>query len=384
VWQLARLRSAGPGTGTTRRCWYDIHGIITVASDHTLPELKPFRVRGPIESPTIDVRVKSFDQREAGELIDLESSHGPRMRYDEIAGNLGFVVEIEAGEQVRAAVSPLVATSPHVLYTNVVEPILRWKFVEKGYALVHAAAFAIDDKAYFVTARTDTGKTTTMLKVLQQSAGAFISDDLTLIDPSGKVLTYPKPMTISHHTVAALSDTDLNRLETFFLPLQSRLHSKTGREMALRLAELRVPVATLNTLVQRMIPPPKYRADKLVPATEWARESQLEAMFVIQRGDDFEHDLPHDEALDLLFENCEDAYGFPPYESLEALMLAAADVDLRLREREIVRSAFESCPSRLLSSSTMGWATDIIDHIAIDLRDDAAESIPARGSVSVT
>jgi len=27
--------------------------------------------------------------------------------------------------------------SPHVLYTNVIEPLLRWTFVKRGYALVH-------------------------------------------------------------------------------------------------------------------------------------------------------------------------------------------------------------------------------------------------------
>ena len=71
-----------------------------------------------------------------------------------------------SGEPIEATASPLVGRSPHVLYTNVVEPILRWTFAERGYALVHAACLADGDDAFLVTARTDTGKTTTSLQLL--------------------------------------------------------------------------------------------------------------------------------------------------------------------------------------------------------------------------
>ena len=47
-----------------------------------------------------------------------------------------------------------------------VEPVLRWHFAEQGIALVHAACIAVDDRAFLITARTDTGKTTTILRLL--------------------------------------------------------------------------------------------------------------------------------------------------------------------------------------------------------------------------
>ena len=68
--------------------------------------------------------------------------------------------------KVDVVASPSLHLSPHVLYTNVVEPIFRWKFVEMGYALVHGATIAFGNDAYMITARTDTGKTTTLLKIL--------------------------------------------------------------------------------------------------------------------------------------------------------------------------------------------------------------------------
>ena len=56
-----------------------------------------------------------------------------------------------------------------------------------------------------VTAQTDTGKTTTTLKLLDRHPYAFLSDDLTIVCPDGRVLAYPKPLTISRHTLHAVN-----------------------------------------------------------------------------------------------------------------------------------------------------------------------------------
>ncbi len=73
-----------------------------------------------------------------------------------------------------------------------VEPVLRWHLAEHGVALVHAACVAVGDRAYLITARTDTGKTTTILKLLDTYPQAsFISDDLTLVAPDGRLRRIP-------------------------------------------------------------------------------------------------------------------------------------------------------------------------------------------------
>ena len=86
-------------------------------------------------------------------------------------------------------------------------------FVERGYALVHGACLVDGDDAYLITARTDTGKTTTMLKLLDSLPYEFVSDDLTLVSPDGTVLPYPKPLTISSHTAACREAAQLNWFE---------------------------------------------------------------------------------------------------------------------------------------------------------------------------
>src|SRR5512144_994756 len=111
--------------------FYNVHNIITITSEGELPELAPFLTNKEDPHPTIQVRIGTpRSQKQGGE-------HGGRyLRYRELFGRLGFEVGIEMGEQVYVTASQSLRLSPHVLYTNVIEPILRWTFVKKGYALV--------------------------------------------------------------------------------------------------------------------------------------------------------------------------------------------------------------------------------------------------------
>jgi dolichol-phosphate mannosyltransferase len=338
---------------------YDIHGIITVASEVWLPELERFMVAETIAAPTMRVRLGKVKAR----------ANEPRARsfsYTEGLGSLGFGIDVTLGDTIEVTASPLLRMSPHVLYTNVVEPILRWTFVSKGFALVHGACIAFGSKAYLVTARTDTGKTTTILRLLSRQRrasdqGAFLSDDLTLISSDGQVMTYPKPMTISYHTVRAVNTAVLTRKEQLGLRLQSRIHSRSGRRFAMFLKRSKLPVATINTVVQLLVPPPKYHVDRLVPRTKVISEARLAGMFIIERGGEGEVQLDGQEALEVLMQNCEDAYGFPPYDSIKDFLFSANNLDLQATERAIVAHALSQHPTLVIRSTKMDWAQRMAD-----------------------
>jgi dolichol-phosphate mannosyltransferase len=338
IWAKARPAESPPGP-----YGYDIHGIVTVLSDARLPELERFRVGALAGEPDLRVRLGRV----------AANGDGPAIRYRE--GRLGFGLSIRLGAPIEATASPLVGRSPHVLYTNVVEPILRWTFAERGYALVHAACLAEGDKAFLVTARTDTGKTTTSLRLLDGEAYSFLSDDLTLVTPEGRALTYPKPLTISRHTLKAVKTPLLTRRERVGLLIQSRLHSRSGRRFALILARTHLPAATINAIVQLLVPPPKYHVERLVPGVEVAPEARLTGMVVIQRGGVGQIVLDEREALETLMSNCEDAYGFPPYSVIEGSLRRRNGSDLRDVERAIVASALSGVPAAVLRSESMDW-----------------------------
>lgn len=366
--------------------YYSIHGIITVASEVRLPELTPFRVEQPVEQPTLLVYTGKPSRTLRPEL----KAEDPGMRhtfYSEIFGRLGFQAEINVGRRIEIVASPLLRYSPHVLYTNIVEPVLRWAFVERGYALVHGATIAYDNRAYMITARTDTGKTTTLLKILNQQRrdsdkAAFISDDMTLLSKDGQVMTYPKPLTISHHTVQAVNPDVLTTKERLALFVQSRIHSRSGRKIAFWMRNSHLPMATINTLVQLLVPPPKYPVQRLVPNVKFAQALCLAGLFVIERGVETEATIQQDEAVEVLLSNCEDAYGFPPYESIKEFLYLSNGVDLRIEEQKIIRSVFELLPATLVRSSSLAWWRHIPHYVDQEmgqffLEQPAGDSRPA-------
>lgn len=334
---------------------YNIHDLVTVVSEGELPELEPFRVLQEIDQPTIRVKIG---------IPPAPKSNGSKdpnyLRYREIFGHIGFEVGIWMGEQVNVVASPLLRLSPHVLYTNVVEPILRWTFVKKGYALVHGATLAFGSEAFIITARTDTGKTTTLLKILSHQRrnsdrAAFLSDDMTIVSPRGIAMTYPKPLTISAHTLSAINAETLTFREKFALPLQSRIHSRTGRKVATFINKTLLPAATINMMLQMVVPPPKYFVSKLLPEVKLSKTAGFTGMFIIERSGEGTISIKNDEALEILLSNCEDAYGFPPYNDLKEFLYNHNGVDLRKLEQSIIREAFGGLPATMIRSKNLDW-----------------------------
>jgi dolichol-phosphate mannosyltransferase len=340
--------------------FYDIHGIVTVKSEVRLPELERFRAEGDIRSPTIAVRVGRLtaNGNGAGGPADngaADEASSTRLQYEEALGDLGFGTVIEIGDTIEVVVTPLLKWSPHVLYTNVMEPILRWAFAERGYALTHAACVAADGEALLLTAKTDTGKTTTTLRILDNHGHAFLSDDLVILRPDGCVLTYPKPLTISYHTLKSVKRPLLSRKERLGLVFQSKLHSRSGRRLAMVLARSRLPVATINAFAQLLVPPPKYHVGRLVPAVETSTHAQAAYLVVIERADGGQVPLDGNEAVDILLDNTEDAFGFPPYFAIENFLHSRDGSNLRITERKIVAEALDGVPAVLLRDPRMDW-----------------------------
>lgn len=370
IWARHHLR------GGKRTHRYDIHGITRVESTVSLPELEAFRVDELSKPPTLSVRI--------GKVGHLAATKD-RLVYDDGLGRAGFATQITRGGTFDIVATPLLRRSPHVLYTNIVEPVLRWTFAEYGYALVHGACIAVGDRAFLITARTDTGKTTTILKTLDGHPSiAFLSDDLTLLRPDGTVLAYPKPMTISMHTVSAVRTPLLSRAERVALVFQSRLHSRSGRRFAFVLTKLRLPVATINALVQLVVPPPKYHVDRLIPDVSMTDTAKLSRLLVIRRGEDDSRELDADEALTTLLENCEDAYGFPPYAEIAEFLHSGNGHDLRAMERETIRQALTGVPSTELSSSARDWwlhARALIDPSVDDAEERTAPPVAGESAI---
>ncbi len=341
---------------------YDIAGVVTIGSQIMLPEMEFFRAQWvPDRGVDISVRVGDVGGRSPRKRAAMtEYTDPPVIRYEEHLGRMGANFRVYLGDPIAVEVGPLLARSCHVVYTNIIEPLLRFVMVSRECMLLHSACVELDGIGVMLSALTDTGKTGTVLRLLREHGAKFLSDDMTIIDAHGNACCFPKPLTISAHTLRAVRADDLTRAEWRRLQFQSRLHSKGGRSFAIALSRFNLPIMGINALTQLMIPPPKYTADRLVPC-QMASSTQVRELFIIERGLPRLADLDHGEALEQLIVNTDDAYGFPPFRYLApAITIGGQDYhQLRRAERDILASFLSHLQLRILASDNFTWADDI-------------------------
>ncbi len=340
---------------------YHVCAAVTIASEIALPELEFFRAPWLGKDLDIEIRVGQVGTggiRRRARLVRFEEPAG--LRYEEHVGGVGANFSIDLGDRIIVTVGPLLARSPHVLYTNVIEALLRLVFASKGRMLLHSACVEVDGVVVMLSARTDTGKTGTVLRLLRENAGTFLSDDMTVIDADGRAYCYPKPLTISSHTLRAVDPGDLRSREWLALNIKSRVHSKGGRGIGLRLGAMNFPIMTVNSVTQMIVSPPKYRIDRLVPC-DVRPSGQVRDLFLIERGPDGVEDVSPSAAVDELVVNTDDAYGFPPFRYMapELTVGGLPYSALRTREREVLRSFVSHVRVRRLRSDHFGWADEI-------------------------
>jgi len=373
---------------TYLRYRYDIAGIVRIGSQILLPELEFFRAQW-VSDAEVDIAVRVGDvgylrpRRRAAMTAYASTS---TLRYEEHLGRLGANFRVELGEPISILVGPLLARSPHVVYTNVIEALLRFVLVSRGRMLLHSACVSLDGVGVMLSALTDTGKTATVLRLLRDHGGLFLSDDMTVVDAHGNATCFPKPLTISSHTLRAVQAQDLTPKEWRRLRFQSRLHSKGGRSLALTLSRFNVPIMGINAITQILVPPPKYTVDRLVPC-RLGSSTRVEELFIIERGTPGIRDLDHTTTLERMIENTDDAYGFPPFRYLAPAVTIAGKgyPELRAMEREILDSFLANVHTRVIASDNFGWADEIPRLLAAERpagRPDQADPSPgARSTV---
>jgi glycosyltransferase involved in cell wall biosynthesis len=347
---------------------YNVAGVVTIGSQVMLPELEFFRAQH-IADGEVDIAVRVGDvgnKRPRRRAAMIESPDPTVIRYEEHLGRLGANFRARLDERITLDVGPLLARSSHVVYTNILEPLLRFVMVSRGRMLLHSACVELAGTGVMLSALTDTGKTGTVLRLLREHGGRFLSDDMTVIDRSGNACWFPKPLTISAHTLRAVSADDLTRSEWRRLQIQSRLHSKGGRSIAMALSRFNLPIMGINALTQMLVPPPKYTVDRLVPC-QIAHDTRVRELFIIERGSPRLADLDKRDALTQLLANTDDAYGFPPFRYLApAINIDSQDYhELRAAERDILAGFLGNVRVRTLASDSFGWADEIPHLIAV-------------------
>ena len=340
---------------------YDIDGFIKIQSRVALRELEFFKV-DHVDEPDLIVRVGRASM--APRLRTSTHRLNGSVAHREQLGILGADFDIHLGEPIVVVANPLLAASPHVLYTNIVEALLRFLFVARGHVLLHCATVVQNGEALVLSAQTDTGKTTTVLRLVARHGVEFLADDMTIVDPSGLAHRYPKPMTMSFHTFQAF-DWKLSPMAHAKLALQSRVHSKSGRRVGHGLARLPVPIMAINAITQAIVPPPKFHINDLLDVTI-ARSAPIKRVVFMERGESMEAPVELPAAVDILLRNTEDAYTFPPYSRIAPFIEVAGfdHEELVRREWSLLEQALAGADIRLLRLEDRSWADRLPDVMA--------------------
>lgn len=348
---------------------YNVADILAIESDVELRELKGFE-SARIGPPDIRIRVGFVGPRPARRVTFVERDH--ELIYREHLGPVAANFSLRMDHPIEIKVSPVLAMSPHVVYTNIVEAFLRFLLVSKGYVLLHSAALVGEHGATLMSAQTDTGKTSTVISLVRARGYRFLSDDMTIIDPSGVAISYPKPMTLSFHTMGVAKDGRLTAGDRARLAIQSRLHSKSGRTVGRALGERNLPIMTINSLVQFLVPPPKHRIEDLFACAVGGR-APIHNVVLMERGEELLEDVELDSAVERLLENTDDAYGFPPFALFAPRIRIGGDdyTTLRRKEAELLRSAIANADRWHLRVPGHEWAErlpaliDRAPHVAV-------------------
>jgi dolichol-phosphate mannosyltransferase len=316
---------------------YSVAGLLRIESDVPLRELAYFRTDEP-GNPDLVVRVGRVGALPIRRTRFVNS--GASLQYLEQLGAASANFRITMGSPIEVRVAPLLAGSPHVLYTNVIEALLRFLLVSKNHVLLHSACMMVNGHAVLLSAQTDTGKTSTVIQLVRDRNYHFLSDDMTIIAPDGVAIHYPKPMTMSYHTMSVMAGHRLPFKQRAALAVQSRLHSKSGRTVGRRLGTLNLPIMSVNSVVQWLVPPPKYHIASLLNC-DLAERAPIGHVFIMERGEPIQQRLTPSKAIPTLIENTDDAYGFPPFATF-APHLRIGDDDyeaLRRKEEALLRRA---------------------------------------------
>ena len=338
--------------------YYNIHDIIKVQSDVVLYELEYFKSE-VFENP--DLTVRTMDSLPGGlrfsrKIIEDRSSNSHKILYTEHLGSLGAQFSINFGEKIEVTINKLISKSKHVLYVNLVEPLLRFLFISRGFILLHSACLDKNESGLLMSAPPDTGKTTTVLKCVKNGF-SFLSDDMTIIKLPNQAMCFPKPMTISSHTFKTAVSVSNTRDTDRSMRVRSLVHSKTGRSFMHKLAKLNVPIFTINTIGQSIIRPPKYSINTILQDAIIKKNTRVDSLYFLTReGNEFVQ-LDTDTALNLAVENSDDAFIFPPYAELLKYIAIKGKSALELLEEEkkLLLSFLSGISCYMVKSETRAW-----------------------------
>ncbi len=320
---------------------YNIHDIIKIESFTDILELKYFK--------------EANENGGNNSCVDMSIGNDvSNPTYQDLLCSLS----IEPGRSTYLGVSKLLDKSKHVLYVNLVEPLLRLLLVPKGYALLHLAVLEKDGKAIMISAPPDTGKTSLILKCLKNNVDhdlglSLLSDDMVIVSEKGELFSFPKPFTISSHTLDSVFGMDTN----LWYKVRSNVHSGGGRSAYKGMGKVNwLPMMSINALAQIIFEPPKLYPEELVNV-KIGKSAIPESLTFLSKEFNGEKPMERKDAAQLIRKNTDNAYVTPPYDKIfPGLVIGGMTYgDILNKEMEITENLIKNITPMEVGRKDYSW-----------------------------
>ena len=163
---------------------YDVGGLVTIGSEVTLHELEFFRAPRLGKDLDIEIRVGKVGRaswKSRARLLRFDNPAG--VRYEEHLGRLAANFAIDLGDRdPRHAQHAAGAVAARLVHQRDRGAAAVRRSVPRGHMLLHSACLDLNGRGVLLSARTDTGKTGTVLRLLREQGARFLSDDMTIVD----------------------------------------------------------------------------------------------------------------------------------------------------------------------------------------------------------
>jgi hypothetical protein len=187
--------------------YYSIHDIVNIRTNVDLPVPEYFRVdlsdmSGPIDIDVIEEStLLPFSENEMYRCSIFFMGHDEHrlaIDYRLPLLNVKLLIENLSG---NTRISFTKGFKRFGDLTNLFNTVLLFKFIQSGHTFVHSGCISSGEDCHLISGMRDTGKTSTVLSIVDGRDKKFMSDDLTIISGDGRAYSYPTSVGISPYTL---------------------------------------------------------------------------------------------------------------------------------------------------------------------------------------
>jgi len=216
---------------------YSIHGILKIETNVGVPIPDYFRVEKILAPDLTILSKKRLDFEKPKDNKILKGNYYFWGNDHKLFVDYGFMnarlsIEDLFGYTKVECTTSLKRFCTQESWERLIFAILSIKLIQKGYTFVHAGCLSHHGEGILIVAMQDTGKTSTVLSLLDEKEFKFLGDDLVIVGGNSTAYTYPKEVRISPRTLGGKIAPSVGALRKKFF--ESRVFSTFMERFAKR------------------------------------------------------------------------------------------------------------------------------------------------------